>query len=340
VPTADTLDITAGRIIAISAAMRFVQQEIARAAERPVHVLLSGEPGSGRQLLARAIHAHSKFASGPFVVIDCARRAPNDLEAQLFATTGNRAGVERRSLERVRRSAQLLQSKGGTLFLQNATDLPARIQLRLIRVLRDGEVVIMDDGARVELEHRIITSADRSLDSAVQDGRMLPDLHKRLCEFRIDVPALRDRREDVAALAGHLIAQLCSRANVPVKQLSDPAKSLLAALPWRGNGDELSRLVEVLVTRIAPSTISLDDVLANVRLDGQATWFGMGGTLREARARFESEYIAAVVAQHNGRIPEAAKTLGIQRSNLYRKMRHLRVRPNPRRAGRQPQDAN
>jgi two-component system nitrogen regulation response regulator NtrX len=340
VPTVDTLEITPGRIIAISAAMRFVLQEIARAAERQVHVLLSGEPGSGRQVIARAIHAHSKSASGPFVVIDCARRAPNDLESQLFATTGNRAGVERRSLERVRRSAQLLQSKGGTLFLQNAADLPARIQLRLVRVLRDGEVVIMDDGARVELEHRIITSADRSLDSAVQDGRMLPDLHKRLCEFRIDVPALRDRREDVAALAGHLIAQLCSRANVPVKQLSDPAKSLLAALPWRGNGDELSRLVEVLVTRIAPSTISLDDVLANVRLDGQATWFGMGGTLREARARFESEYIAAVVAQHNGRIPEAAKTLGIQRSNLYRKMRHLRVRPNPRRAGRQPQDAN
>ena len=109
---------------------------------------------------------------------------------------------------------------------------------------------------------------------------------------------------------------------------------MLAALPWRGNGNELSRLLEVLVTRTPSPTITLDDVLANVRLDGQATWFAMGGTLREARARFETEYIAAVVAQHQGRIPEAAKTLGIQRSNLYRKMRHLRVRPNPRRPGR------
>jgi two-component system nitrogen regulation response regulator NtrX len=322
------------QLIAASAAMRFVVQEITRAAERPVHVLLSGEAGTGRQIIARAIHAHSKFNEGRFVIVDCARRAPADLEAQLFATSGNRSGVERRSLERVRRSAQLLESKGGTLFLQNVADLPARIQMRLIRVLRDGEVVLMDDGTRVELEHRIITAADRSLDSAVQDGRMLADLHKRLCEFRVDVPALRDRREDIPDLATHLVRHLCERVHIPVKQLSPAAKSMLAALPWRGNGDELNRLLEVLVTRTTTHTIDLDDVLSNVRLDGQATWFGVNGTLREARARFESEYIAAVVAHHNGRIPEAAKTLGIQRSNLYRKMRHLRVRPNPRRPGR------
>ena len=336
-PTPDAAELTSERLVTESAAMRFVLQEIARAAERSVHVLLTGEPGTGRQIIARTIHSQSKLRSGPFIVVDCAKRSPHDLEAQLFATSGNRAGVERRSVERVRRSAQLLQSKGGTLFLQNVADIPARIQLRLTRVLRDGEVVIMDDGTRVELEHRIITSADRALDNAIQDGRMLPDLHKRLCEFRIDVPALRDRREDIPELAAHLMSRLCRRSNVPAKQLSDAAKSLLAALPWRGNGDELNRLLEVLVTRMPSATISLDDVLANVRLDGQATWFGVGGTLREARARFESEYIAAVVAQHSGRIPDAAKTLGIQRSNLYRKMRHLRVRPNPRRAGRDSQ---
>jgi two-component system nitrogen regulation response regulator NtrX len=332
VQIADPVEVGGERLIAQSAAMRFVLDEIARAAERPDHVLLSGEPGTGRQTIARAIHRRSKFSEGPFIVFDCSKRSANDLETQLFATGGNRAGVERRSLERVRRSSQLLQSKGGTLFLQNVADLPARLQLRLIRILRDNEVVIMDDGTRVELEHRIITAADRALDSAVQDGRMLPDLHKRLCEFKVEVPPLRDRREDIPELATLLTAQLCARANLPVKTLSDGAKSILAALPWRGNGDELSRLLEGLVTRAASPVISLDDVLANVKLDGQATWFGVGGTLREARARFESEYIAAVVAQHNGRIPEAAKTLGIQRSNLYRKMRHLRVRPNPRRS--------
>lgn len=325
---ARTIESFGERLITSSAAMRYVMQEVARAAERPVNVLLSGERGTGRETLARAIHARSRQNQGPFIVVDCSRCSPQDLEAQLFATTGNVA-IERRSLERVRRTAQLFLSKGGTLFLQNVVDLPARLQTRLLRVLRDGEVVIMHEGTRVELEHRVITAGDASFDSAVQDGRMLPDLYKRLCGMRVDVPAFRDRRDDIPELAVHLMNTLCARANVPPKQLSDAAKSMLAALPWRGNGEELCRLLEVLIMRASSGTISIDDVLANVRLDGQATWFAVGGSLREARARFETEYIAAVVAHHHGRIPEAAKSLGIQRSNLYRKMRRLNVRPKP-----------
>jgi two-component system nitrogen regulation response regulator NtrX len=312
------------RLIGASAAMRYVMNEIARAAERPVHVLLRGEAGTGRQIIARAIHAQSRYGQGPFVAIDCAKSSAQDLDAQLFATNGNHKGIERRSIERVRASSQLLQSQGGTLFLQNIVDLPARVQARLVRVLRDGEVLIIDEGARVDLNHRVIAAADLSLDAAVQEGRVLPDLHKRLSAWRVDVPALRDRREDIPDLAVHLINGVCARANLPCKQLSDAAKSMLAALPWRGNGKELRRLLEVLVMRASSATIGLDDVLANVRLDGQATWFAVGGSLREARARFETEYISAVVAQHHGRIPEAAKTLGIQRSNLYRKIRLLK----------------
>src|SRR5688572_28081782 len=315
------------RLITESAAMRYVMQEIGRAAERSVNVLLSGECGTGRGTLARAIHARSKQNQGPFVALDCSKCSAHDLEAQLFATSGNHGTVERRSLERVRRTSQLFLSKGGTLFLQNIFDLPARLQTQLLRVLRDGEVVIMDEGTRVELDHRVITAGDASFDVAVQDGRMLTDLFKRLCGMRVDVPALRQRREDIPELAVHLLNTLCARENIPPMQLSEAAKSMLAALPWRGNGEELRRLLEVLIMRASSATISLDDVLANVRLDGQATWFAVGGSLREARARFESEYISAVVAHHHGRIPDAAKSLGIQRSNLYRKMRRLNVRP-------------
>src|SRR5688572_6700564 len=110
--TPETTDLVVERLVAESAAMRFVLQEITRAAERQVHVFLSGEAGTGRQIIARTIHTQSKARNGPFIVVDCAKRTPHDLEAQLFATSGNRASVERRSLERVRRSAQLLQSKG------------------------------------------------------------------------------------------------------------------------------------------------------------------------------------------------------------------------------------
>jgi DNA-binding NtrC family response regulator len=306
--------------------MRYVMQEVTRAAKQSLHVLLSGERGTGRETLARAVHAQSDHCGGPFVVIDCGKSSPQALEAELFATTSH-GNVERRSLERVRRTSRLFLSKGGTLFLKNVVDLPARLQTRLVRVLRDGEVVIMDEGTRIELDHRVITSSDASFDAAVHDGRMSPDLYKRLSGMRIDVPALRQRREDIADLAVHLLNALCAREKLPAKQLSDAAKTMLAALPWRGNGEELRRLLEVLIMRTPTATISLEDVLANVRLDGQATWFAIGASLREARARFETEYIAAVVAHHHGRIPEAAKTLGIQRSNLYRKMRRLNVRP-------------
>jgi DNA-binding NtrC family response regulator len=182
----------------------------------------------------------------------------------------------------------------------------------------------------VELDHRVITAADPSIDGAVQDGRLLPDLHKRLCSFRIDMPTLRSRREDIPGLASYFIKSCCEREKVALKVLSDSAQSLLAALPWKGNAIELRTLIERLVREVKTATISLNDVLASVRLDGHATIVSPG-SLREARARFETEYIAAVVAHHHGRIPEAAKTLGIQRSNLYRKMRRLRVaKPNRR----------
>ena len=313
--------------------MRQVMEQVSRAAAESVHVLVSGEVGTGRETIAREIHARGRSSAGPFVKVDCAKSSPQELEGILFATSGlaYQVATDRRSFERVRPPAQLYQSKGGTLFLQNVIDLPAKIQLRLARVLRDREVVIMDVGTRVELDHRVITAGDASLDAAVHDGRILPDLHRRLSAFRLDVPPLRDRREDIPELAAHLVSTLCARAGIPCKQLSDGAKSMLAALPWRGNAKELSKLLEVLTFRVPGPAIGLDDVLANVKLDGQPVWFAAVGSLREARARFESEYIAAVLAQHHGRIPEAAKTLGIQRSNLYRKLRRLKV---PRRGSK------
>jgi DNA-binding NtrC family response regulator len=230
----------------------------------------------------------------------------------------------------VHRASQLYASKGGTLFLQNIVELPARAQLRLARVLRDREVVLMEEGERVALDHRVITIGDASIDAAVKDGRLLLDLHKRLCTLRVDVPALRTRKEDIPGLANYFLKSCCQREHVPAKVLTDSAQSLLAALPWKGNAVELRALIDGLVMQVQGGDISLDDVLASVQLDGQVAVVARG-SLREARTLFETEYIAAVVAQHRGRIPDAAKTLGIQRSNLYRKMRRLRVpKPNGR----------
>jgi two-component system nitrogen regulation response regulator NtrX len=318
--------------IGSSAAIHDVMRQVSRAAAEAMHVLISGEPGTGRETFARAIHQQGPTSGGPFVKVDCAPGSPHDLEQVLFATDGarNGAGEEHRALERVRRGSQLYASRGGTLFLQNIVELPARAQLRLARVLRDREVVVMDEGKQVELDHRVILAGDASIEVAIKDGRLLPDLHKRLCACKVDLPALRARKEDIPGLAAYFVKSCCIRANVPIKTLSDSAQSLLAALPWKGNAVELRALMEGLVVQVQGGTIGLNDVLGSVQLDGQAIVVPRG-SLREARASFETAYIAAVVAQHHGRIPEAARTLGIQRSNLYRMMRRLRVpRPNGR----------
>jgi two-component system nitrogen regulation response regulator NtrX len=323
-------------LIAASAAMRRVLEQVRAAIEQPGHVFISGELGSGRETVARAIHqgiVRPAKNEAQFIKVDCARNPPQDLEKLLFATAGNgsETGVERRTLERVRPESALFQSLGGTLFLQNVGDLSARTQGRLARVLRDGEVVIMDEGRCVQLDHRVMTAGDVSVDIAATDGRILPDLHRRLCAFRVDVPPLRERREDIPALALHFVRLLCARASMPCKELTDSAQSMLAALPWkRGNSTELCSLLENLVLRTTAPSIGLEDVLSMVQLEAQAAWFPVGFSLRDARARFEREYIAAVLAQHHGRVPDAARTLGIQRSNLYRKMRHLNVPPKKR----------
>ena len=160
----------------------------------------------------------------------------------------------------------------------------------------------------------------------MQEGRVREELLRRLSVIRIDMPALRNRREDIPALANYFLREICAALQVPPKTLSRSALSLISALPWRGNAVELRRLLDSIVDAACQGGrgIALEDVLAHVRLDGGGAP-AVGGTLKQARSRFEKEYIATVLEQHRGRISDAARALGIQRTNLYRKMRSLKV---------------
>ncbi|HUK36821.1 MAG TPA: helix-turn-helix domain-containing protein, partial [Vicinamibacterales bacterium] len=215
---------------------------------------------------------------------------------------------------------------GGTLYLKHIADASTRVQARLSRLLRDREAVLVETGATIGFDVRPIAAVDTSIDAAVQDGRVRDELFRRLSVIRIEIPPLRNRREDIAALANYFLREICRTRRVPPKTLSRPALSLIAALPWRGNADELRLMLDAIVTGSSGGKgIGLDDVLAHVRLDGGSATFVERGTLRQARARFEREYIGHVLEEHHGRISEAAKVLGIQRTNLYRKLRSLRV---------------
>lgn len=228
-------------------------------------------------------------------------------------------------MERISRQSRLFEAAGGTLFLQNVTEMPVRVQAKLHRVLRDREAVLSPDRTRVELDIRPITAVEPGFEQAVEEGRLRRDLYDRLSLIRIELPPLRQRREDIPFLANHFLKEICRANGSPLKTLTRSATTLLAALPWRGNAPELRALLERLVLLTPHGSIRLEDVLAQVRLDGSEVTAVGGTTLREARMRFEREYIAAVVRQHHGRMGEAAQALGIQRTNLYRKLRQLNV---------------
>ena len=321
-------EVTCDDLYSHSATMREVVQMIGRAATMRAGVLVRGEDGTGRQLVARSIHAAQAPSGGAFVAVDCAAFDADELDAELFGRAARQNGdAPARGLERVSRAGRLYEALGGTLYLQNVAEAPTRVQARLARLLRDREAVVVDAAATaVGFDVRPMASVDPAFDNAVADGRVREDLFRRLSVLRVDMPPLRSRREDIPALANYFVREICATLRVPPKTLSRPALSLLNALPWRGNAVELRGLLEHVVTGLAVGKgIGLDDVLTHVRLDGGGAVFASGGTLRQARARFEREYIASVLEQHHGRISEAAKALGIQRTNLYRKLRSLRV---------------
>jgi two-component system nitrogen regulation response regulator NtrX len=317
-----------------SPAMRDVLALIAGAATMRAGVMIRGEEGTGRQAAARAIHAAQNGSAGAFVPVDCGAHDSDQLDTLLFGpTAGNGHPV---GLERVAKNSLLHDARNGTLYLQNVAEASTRVQTRLARVLRDREAIICDDadpagqvgpvGRTVSFDVRPMAGVDTGFDIAVQEGRVRDDLFRRLSVIRIEMPPLRNRREDIPALANCFLRAICAASGVPPKTLSRSALALIAALPWRGNALELRTLLEGVVSGLqGGKNIGLEDVLSNVRLDGGSAVFANGGTLRQARARFEREYIAAVLEQHRGRISEAARALGLQRTNLYRKMRALRV---------------
>jgi two-component system response regulator HydG len=322
--------------IAESPAMHEALALACKAAASPAGVMLSGERGTGRGLLARAIHTCAHDGQAPFVALDCRVLLPAEAERALFGQPGNgsgngggpRNGTTRAmpGVEVVHPGSFLHSARGGTIVFRNIDELPVRVQARLATLFRDREFKTRTNGGAQLYPVRPVAIADPGFQALVDDGRVRPDLYRRFAEFQIQVPALRERREDIPGLARHFVAAACQVLTVEEKTLDAPSQTVLGALPWPGNVRELKDLLEGLVQVTPEPTISLRTLLDHVTLDApEGLHPTLGVSLREARQRFEREYIAAVVAQHHGRIPDAAKSLGIQRTNLYRKLRSLKL---------------
>jgi DNA-binding NtrC family response regulator len=316
-----------GELYAHSPAMREVMTMIARAATMRAGVLIRGEEGSGRQVAARTIHRVSGADDSRFVPVDCRAFDADGLETALFGTGPHPEADHGRALEQIGSAGLLHAALGGTIYLQHIEEAPSRVQARLARLLRDREAVLSDSNEAVVFDVRPMAGAEPGIEIAVQVGQIRDDLFRRVSVIGIDMPPLRNRREDIPAIANYFLRNICAAQRLTPKTFSRSGLALLAALPWRGNGPELEALLTLVVGKLphGGSSIALEDILLNVRLDGGPATVSAGGTLKQARARFEREYIAAVLEQHRGRISDAAKALGIQRTNLYRKLRSLRV---------------
>jgi DNA-binding NtrC family response regulator len=311
-----------------SPAMRQTLAALAAAALGRSGVCLVGEPATGRGLLARTVHA---LASGegdrPFVAVDCGADTPQQIERRLFGVEGDRrsASDHAAAAPAVGDEGAIVAARGGTLYLTRLTELPARVQVGLARLLRDREATLADRRTVIDLDVRPVAALDATVDGAVEDGQLRADLYERFSQTRIDVPPLRRRKEDIPLLAAWFLTEACREAGVSPRRFTRAALALLGALPWHGNAGELRGVIDAAVRASRRPVVQIEDLLEQAGLDGMSARFDTRMTLREARARFERECISAVLRRHHGRVGEAAKALGIQRTNLYRKVRQLNV---------------
>jgi len=314
-PAAVAIELT-GRSPAIARVQEFVR----RAAAGEGGVLIIAERGCAVDSLARELHARSRRSLGPFVKVECGSTDAASLDRDLFGDHFVSTSVD---LESIAVESRIAAARGGTLFLQDIGDLPAGVQSRLARVVRDGEVRI--DGVSVEVGIRLVASASANLESDVDGHRFRADLFRRLSSVRIDLPPLRERQEDVPALASRLLDDLCAARGLPPRSFTQAALALIGALTWPGNLIELSDAIDRVVTDASGDVIQIEHLLPALRLQRTSPSFVPNGNLREARMRFERDYIASVLQHHEWRMAEAAETLGMQRPNLYRKAKQLGI---------------
>jgi two-component system nitrogen regulation response regulator NtrX len=299
-----------------STAVSRARAALTAAASTDAPVLIVSAPGLAAEAVARALHDRSR-PGRPFLVVDCAAAAGGDVECVLF---GRNVRPGHGGLTVVGAASALVKAREGTVFLRHITELPVRIQRRLARVLRDREVSA--GGRCIRVKARVV--ADVPPDAAFDggDGPLHEDLLRRLSPQRVDVPALRERPEDMRELVEALAGQLTGG---PAPAFTQAALTVLAAPAWPGNLDELRAVLERVLRGARRDEIRQEDVLAHLPIDGAPPRIGPHVSLREARRQFERDYIASVLERHSWRMSEAARTLGIERANLYRKTRQLGI---------------
>src|SRR3954469_3423033 len=294
---------------------------VMQAAPSLATVLLLGESGTGKELLARAIHDGSPRAKGPFIPVNCAALPETILEAELF---GYEKGAFTGAAQR--HDGRFLQADGGTLFLDEIGEIPTHVQVKLLRVLQEGEVERLG-GRTVKVDLRLVAATNQDLRAAVREGRFREDLYYRLNVIAMPIPPLRHRRDDIPLLAEHFLQRYAARNNRRLSGFSKAAAEVMARYDWPGNVRELENTVERAVVLSRGSAIELDDLSSEVRSgtgsagDGRTLSFVVGTPLEE----IERRVIHATLAHVGGDKRLCAQLLGIATRTIYRRLEEERV---------------
>ena len=309
------------KIIGESAVIRALREQIAMAAPTNGRVLIYGENGSGKELVARAVHALSARADRVFVEVNCAAIPEELIESELF---GHEKGAFTGAHSRRRGRFEL--ADGGTIFLDEIGDMSLKTQAKVLRALEEQSFERVGGKDTIKVDVRVIAASNRDLPALIRHGRFRDDLFYRLSVIPIEVPPLRARSEDIPLLVDHFIRVFSADNGRRVKTLSGEALAYFLAYDWPGNVRELRNMVERLVIMAPRDVIDAEDVPAPLR-PKEIVGETRERTLREARDNFERAYIQAELRANDWNMTRTAERLGIERSHLYRKIKAYGIVP-------------
>ena len=311
-------------IVGSSKAIRQVIERLEKVAPTPARVLITGQNGTGKELVARAIHALSPRAAGPFVEVNCAAIPSELIESELFGhVKGSFTGAF------ADRAGKFELADGGTLFLDEIGDMSLSAQAKVLRALQEGVISRVGSGKTLTVDVRVIAATNKHLEAEIRAGRFREDLLYRVNVVPIEVPPLRERRGDIPQLVTHFAAEL-TRGGLPPKEIEPAAVQRLTAHDWPGNIRELKNGVERLLILAAGDTVTEADVQRLVGAaegrrgtaddgGGDVTWL-RAATFEEFKQAAERAFLATKLQEHDWNVSETARTLQMPRSNLYKKI--------------------
>jgi two-component system nitrogen regulation response regulator NtrX len=310
------------RIIGDSVPMKALRQQLSLMAGTNGRVLIYGESGTGKELVAHALHALSPRAAEPFVEVNCAAIPEELIESELFGhSKGSFSGAHESKI------GKFQKADGGTLFLDEVGDMSLRTQSKVLRVLEEQRFEVVGAAESMQVDVRVVAATNKNLEEEIEHGNFREDLFYRLNVIPFFVPPLRDRREDIPQLAEHFLREFTTAYGRKPKELTPEAYQLLAEYHWPGNVRELKNLIERIVILNPQVRVDARHVPLNASKRQTDRPMDRFGSLQEVREAAEREYILKKLEETHGNVTRTAELLGLERSNLYRKMKALGIGP-------------